>query len=217
MDIETISLVVASLANAKLDAGERQRAGKAFAIRNLLNVVPFTRALANSPRCRSIVEPILGREARVVRGIYFDKHKDANWKVAWHQDVTIAVRERFDVDGYGPWSIKAGIVHVQPPASILENMLTLRIHLDQADESNGALRVLPGTHKYGRLDATQIEYWKQQQQPVTCAVKKGGSLLMRPLLLHSSVAAINPGHRRVLHFEYSSMELPEGLTWFEEL
>jgi len=130
LNSETISVVLEALGNARMDVGEGQRAGKAFGIRNLLNVVPFTRDLASSPACRSVVEPILGPEARVVRGIYFDKHKDANWKVAWHQDLTIAVRERVDIDGYGPWSLKAGIHHVQPPVSVLENLLTLRIHLD---------------------------------------------------------------------------------------
>ena len=216
LDSKTISSVLEALANAKIDNGEGQRAGKFFGIRNLLNVVPFTRELANNSVCRSIVEPILGDSARVVRGIYFDKHRDANWKVAWHQDMTIAVRERFDVDGYAPWSIKAGIHHVQPPASVLENMLTLRIHLDHAHESNGALRVLPGTHKYGRLETSQIDYWKQQQQPITCVVPRGGAMLMRPLLLHSSTTAVNLGHRRVLHFEYSSIDLPAGLKWFED-
>lgn len=215
LDSKTIALVLNALANATIDHVESQRAGKAFGIRNLLNVVPFTRDLANSSACRSVVEPILGSSARVVRGIYFDKHKDANWKVAWHQDSTIAVRERFDVDGYDPWSIKAGIHHVQPPASVLDDMLTLRIHLDEADESNGALRVLPGTHKYGRLDSLQIEQWKQHQHPTTCSVRRGGALLMRPLLLHSSTVSVNPSHRRVLHFEYSSLDLHGGLRWFE--
>lgn len=215
LDPATISVVLEALAKAKIDVGESQRAGEAFGIRNLLNTVPFTRDLANSTASRSIIEPILGSAARVVRGIYFDKHKGANWKVAWHQDTTIAVRERLDVEGYGPWSIKAGIQHVQPPAPVLEKMLTLRIHLDQADVSNGALRVLPGTHKCGRLGASEIEYWKQQEKPVTCFVSRGGAMLMRPLLLHSSVAASNPAHRRVLHFEYSSLDLPGGLRWFE--
>ena len=213
LDSETNSTILEALANAK---GETHRAGKPFGIRNLLNVVPFTRDLANNFACRSIVEPILGRAARVVRGIYFDKHENANWKVVWHQDMTIAVRKRLGVDGYGPWSIKAGIHHVQPPVSLLENMLTLRIHLDRADESNGALRVLPGTHKYGRLESSQIDYWKEHQKPITCVVPKGGAMLMRPLLLHSSTTACDPGHRRVLHFEYSSMALPAGLEWFEE-
>lgn len=217
LDSQTVYNILEALANARVDGGESQRAGKFFGIRNLLNAVPFTRQLANSSACRSIVEPILGGTTRVVRGIYFDKHKDANWKVAWHQDVTIAVRERFEVDGYGPWSIKAGINHVQVPASVLENMLTLRVHLDQADESNGALRVLPGTHKYGRLETRHIDYWKQEQKPVTCLVARGGAMLMRPLLLHSSSTALNPGHRRVLHLEYSSIDLPGGLKWFEEV
>lgn len=207
LDSKTISIVLDALANVT--------GTKAFGIRNLLNVVPFTRDLANNSACRSIVEPILGPNARVVRGIYFDKHKDANWKVAWHQDLTIAVRERLDVDGYGPWSLKAGIHHVQPPVSVLENMLTLRIHLDHADESNGALRVLPGTHLHGRLDPSQISHFKQHQPPITCTVLRGGALLMRPLLLHSSTTALDPGHRRVLHFEYSSIDLPAKLKWFE--
>ena len=213
---EAVSVVLQEVANARIDNLESQRAGKAFAIRNLLNVVPFTRELANNSACKSIVEPILGSTARVVRGIYFDKHKDANWKVTWHQDLTIAVKERIDVDGYGPWSIKAGIHHVQPPECVLKNMLTVRIHLDHTEETNGALRVLPGTHQYGRLDPRQIEYWKQHVPPVTCSVTRGGAMIMRPLLLHSSTTAIKPQHRRVLHFEYSSIDLPGGLSWFEE-
>jgi ectoine hydroxylase-related dioxygenase (phytanoyl-CoA dioxygenase family) len=216
IDDETVALLLQLLTDVRRRDIHKQRAGKAFGIRNLLNVVPFTRELANSAGCRSIVEPILGSSAQVVRGIYFDKHKDANWKVAWHQDLTIAVQHRIDVEGYGPWSIKAGINHVQPPLSVLENMLALRIHLDHAGESNGALRVLPGTHVYGRLDANQIQYWKQQREAITCAVRRGGAMLMRPLLLHSSSPAVDPGHRRVLHFEYSSIDLPNGLRWFEE-
>ena len=212
----TVSILLQEVANARIDNLEGQRAGKAFGIRNLLNVVPFTRDLANGSACRSIVEPILGSTARVVRGIYFDKHKDANWKVAWHQDVTIAVKERIEVDGYGPWTIKAGIHHVQPSESVLQNILTVRIHLDHTDETNGALRVLPGTHHYGRLDTRQIEYWKQHRQPVACSVNSGGAMIMNPLLLHSSMTAIRPEHRRVLHFEYSSIDLPGGLRWFEE-
>lgn len=212
---EAVLALLRALEGVSVD-GASQRAGKAFGIRNLLNVVPLTRELANSSACKSLVEAVLGSKARVVRGVYFDKHRDANWKVAWHQDLTIAVRERVEMDGYGPWSMKAGIHHVQPPAHVLENMLTLRLHLDDADETNGALRVLPATHKYGRLDAQQIEYRKQHDAVVTCNVKSGGVVLMRPLLLHSSTTATTPRHRRVLHFEYSSLELPGGLKWFEE-
>jgi Phytanoyl-CoA dioxygenase (PhyH) len=215
VDANTIDSLLQNLPDTITSEGVSQRAGRA-GIRNLLQSLPSTRTLANGALFRSIVEPILGNSARVVRGIYFDKHKDANWKVAWHQDLTIAVRERVDLDGYGPWSIKAGIHHVQPPVPILENMLSLRLHLDDTDESNGALRVLPGTHKYGRLAAQEIQNWRERQRAVMCPVRRGGVMLMRPLLLHSSAVAKNPEHRRVLHFEYSSIDLMDGLSWFED-
>ena len=194
-----------------------QRGGRVFGLRDLMNVVPFTRDVAHSDELMSLVEPILGRGARVVRSIYFDKHKDANWKVAWHQDLTIAVSERIEVADFRAWSSKAGITHVQPPVSILENMLTLRVHLDHTDETNGALRVLPGTHRHGRLEPDEIQYWKQHAAPVTCVVSRGDVVMMKPLLLHSSLPSANPEHRRVLHFEYAAIDLPGGLNWLEDL
>jgi len=216
-DGKTLHRIEEQLQHIEVDHRASQRAGKAFGLRNLMTVVPLTRELANSESLRSLVEPVLGSGARVVRTIYFDKHKDANWKVAWHQDLTIAVRGKVDGAGFRAWSIKAGITHVQPPVAVLEQMLTLRVHLDDTDEANGALRVLPGTHRYGRFDPKQIQYWKQRQNPAICAVKRGGVVLMRPLLLHSSLPSLNPTHRRVLHFEYTSVDLPAGLDWFESM
>jgi ectoine hydroxylase-related dioxygenase (phytanoyl-CoA dioxygenase family) len=210
---DAVNAVLDELKLVRAGAAVSLRAGSAFGIRDLLNVLPSARSLAGSARLRALVEPILGHEARVVRGIYFDKHAGANWKVAWHQDLTIAVRRRADVEGFGPWSIKAGVTHVQPPVKVLESMLALRLHLDNADESNGALRVIPGTHRDGRLDAGEIQQRRADGRVITCAVPKGGAMLMRPLLLHSSSAGSAPAHRRVLHFEYSSARLPAGLAW----
>lgn len=215
VDAATIASLRHELERAGIDRIGSQRAGKAFGLRDLMNIVPFTRAFANSAALMSLVEPILGNGARVVRGIYFDKHQDANWKVAWHQDLTIAVREKVDVDGFRAWSLKAGITHVQPPASVLERMLTLRVHLDHTDKTNGALRVLPGSHLYGRLEPNDIEQWKQRREAVTCAVGGGGIVAMRPLLLHSSLPSLHPRHRRVLHFEYAGIDLLGGLEWLE--
>jgi hypothetical protein len=126
IDVEAIDALLEEIENANVDEFARCRAGKVLGIRNLLNALPSARGLANSGFMRYLVESVLGNDAKVVRGIYFDKHKEANWKVAWHQDLTIALRQQLNVTGYGPWSIKAGIPHVQPPASVLQNMLTLR-------------------------------------------------------------------------------------------
>ena len=215
IDSNTLGLLEKELQHIEIDHLANQRAGKAFGLRNLMAAAPFTRNLANSDSLRSIADAVLGNTARVVRAIYFDKHRDANWKVAWHQDLTIAVREQIDAEGFRAWSVKAGIIHVQPPIAVLEHMLTLRVHMDDTDEANGALRVLPGTHRYGRLDPHQIQHFKQHQKLVTCSVPRGGILAMRPLLLHSSLPSLNPNHRRVLHFEYAAVDLPSELEWFE--
>jgi ectoine hydroxylase-related dioxygenase (phytanoyl-CoA dioxygenase family) len=183
-------------------------------IRNLLELVPSVRTLAQSQEIRSLVEPILGENARIVRGISFDKQPTANWKVPWHQDLTIAVKNRLDIPDFQPWSVKAGIPHVQPPVEILEQMLTVRIHLDRTDESNGALKVIPSSHAQGKLTTAEIDVWKQLDSSISANCQAGGILLMRPLLLHASSMAIVPSHRRVIHLEYANCSLPAGLEWY---
>jgi ectoine hydroxylase-related dioxygenase (phytanoyl-CoA dioxygenase family) len=185
-------------------------------VRNLLDV-PEVRELADSEAIMNLVQPILGESAFAVRGILFDKKDGANWKVPWHQDVTIAVRERVDVDGYGPWSIKQDVLHVQPPANILEGMLSVRLHLDDCPKTNGALRVIPKSHEDGKLSQQQIETKSAQREAVTCEVRCGGALLMRPLLIHASSAAESLSHRRVIHFDYANVGLDGGLQWRERL
>lgn len=185
-------------------------------IRNLLSI-SAVHELAGSLVVRALVAPVLGPGCFAVRGILFDKTPDANWNVVWHQDLSIAVHERRDVPGFGPWSKKEGVTHVQPPPSVLERMLTVRLHLDECDERNGPLRVLPGSHLSGRLDASAIVGWRKNMSEVVCPVPAGGALLMRPLLLHASSDAQTPAHRRVLHLEYAADELPGGLEWHDRV
>ncbi len=180
-----------------------------------LLAVPAVAALARSDRLRDLVRPHLAAEPFAVRAIYFDKSAAANWLVPWHQDLTLAVRSRVEVSGFGPWSTKDGIPHVQPPAELLRQMLTVRLHLDDADESNGALRVLPGSHALGRLSPGRIAELRGARADHLCAVAAGGALLMRPLLLHASSRSTSARHRRILHIEYAAFTLPDELDWYE--
>jgi len=118
------------------------------------------------------------------------------------------------VAGFGPWTLKAGVHHVQPPVRVLETMMTLRLHLDMTDEANGALRVIPGSHRLGRLSPSQIEQLTTIETARACPVAAGGALFMKPLLLHSSMSCASPSHRRVVHIEFSAAELPGGLEWY---
>ena len=214
IDDALVSELSNALGKISRDHAVSRRGEIAFGIRNLLNVSPAVRDLALSPHVRNLVDPIAGKEAQVIRAIFFDKTPEANWKVAWHQDLTIAVREKKEAEGFSCWSVKAGVLHTQPPVSILENVLTMRIHLDATDESNGALKVIAGSHKYGRLDAESMEKLKEAGEVFICRVPKGGVLLMRPLLLHASSSGSRPGHRRVIHLEFSADKLPVRLEWY---
>jgi ectoine hydroxylase-related dioxygenase (phytanoyl-CoA dioxygenase family) len=196
--------------------GSLQKRGATFAIRNLLDTSLEVRELAKSDVVRRLVEAVLGPESFAVRGILFDKISDANSKVPWHQDVTIAVHEKVEAEGFGPWSIKADVLHVQPPAFVLEHMISVRFHLDPCGEDNGALRVIPGSHLQGRIPDEEIARIREEVPERICAVRAGGALLMRPLLLHASSPSRVPGHRRVVHIDFAAVELPNGMRWFSE-
>lgn len=182
--------------------------------RGLLGM-PEVVAWARSEPVMRIIRPHLPVEPIAVRGIYFDKSSAANWLVPWHQDLTIALHSRADVAAFGPWSVKEGIPHAQPPVELLKRMLTLRLHLDDADAGNGALRILPGSHRYGRLSSGQIQQLRAEVSEILCPVAAGDAMLMRPLLLHASGRATDERHRRVVHIEYAAFELPPPLQWHE--
>jgi hypothetical protein len=159
-------------------------------LRGLL-AIAAVRQFASSVDLIDLLRPFFDGEPFPVRGLYFIKSPEENWSVAWHQDLTIAVRERREVPGFGPWSVKDGIPHVQPPIEVLERMVTVRLHLDDAVEANGALKVFPGSHKFGHLSHGQIEQVCRERREVVCAAPAGGVMFMRPLLLHASGRVTN--------------------------
>ncbi len=196
---------------AALDAAS-VRVTRSSGIRNLVDEVPHLGDLSEHPNVRSLVAELLGPSARLIRSILFDKVPDANWSIRWHQDKTIAVAERRRVSGYGPWSVKAGVVSVQPPTQILEQVLTVRLHLDDCPAENGALQVIPGSHRFGKLSAEEASTLIGGEI-YTCELPAGGALLMKPLLLHASPRSDSPAHRRVVHLDYAACQLDGGLRW----
>lgn len=169
--------------------------------------------LAQSPMIRRIVEFVLGKDARLVRSILFNKNEAANWQVAWHQDLAIAVQQRVAIEGFDSWSAKDGTPHVQPPVEILQQMLNVRVHLDAADESNGALLVSPCSHHLGRIPANAAAETARRLGTHLCGVNAGDILLFRPLTLHASRKATSACPRRVIHLEFAGIALPAPLEW----
>jgi len=184
-----------------------------YALRNLVDVVPEVVELVSLPEVAHLVTTILGQRAFMVRSTLFDKTDGANWAVFWHQDLSIAVKQRHEVVGYHAWTRKAGVQCVQPPPEVMAGILAVRLHLDDCFEENGALRVLPGSHRNHRLTSDGIERLAAESREIVCEVPAGGAVLMSPLLLHASSPMKRPGHRRVIHFEFSSSELSAPLEW----
>ncbi len=193
-------------------APQRGRAG----IRGIDRIVHSIGNMAKSSHLIAAAKNYLSDMPHLVRAIYFDKSPEHNWLVTWHQDLMIAVSSRIDIPGWGPWSKKEGVWHVQAPIDILTDMVTIRIHLDAATSKNGCLKVIPGSHKNGILNAHQIEMQAAKNNSVYCEVDAGDALVMRPTILHASEKVAVPAARRVLHFEYASSNLPEGLRWTDQ-
>jgi ectoine hydroxylase-related dioxygenase (phytanoyl-CoA dioxygenase family) len=183
--------------------------------RNVLSY-PLVRSFVVSRPVSELLNTFLGPSACAVRAIFFEKSSEANWKVAWHQDLSIAVKEKHEVNGFGPWSEKEGVIHVQPPAEMMAKMVALRLHLDDNTPENGPLKMIPGSHLHGRLSTSATDQWKTHAA-VECHSPAGSVLLMRPLLLHSSSASKKPLNRRVLHIEFANFDLPAPLDWHEQI
>lgn len=182
-------------------------------IRRIEQLVPKVGSLAHSPTLLHIARAHLSGEPRLVRAIYFDKSPENNWYVTWHQDRTVAVSDRFEMEGWGPWSLKAGAWHVQPPIEVLQKMVTIRVHLDAATSANGCLKIAAGTQRLGLINSDEVLEQVDKHQVVYCEVPAGGAVVMRPHVLHGSEKSLTTTSRRVLHFEYSSFQLPKGIAW----
>lgn len=189
-----------------------RRSKELFAIRQVLKEFPSLGALIFNSKLKQLISENFGDHYFVSKSIYFDKPGNSNWFVAYHQDLTISVNKKVMLPGYGPYTQKQDQFAVQPPVEVLQNNFTIRIHLDHTDETNGALRVIPGSHLEGIRRMEQVTNLNDE---VLCSVSEGGIMFMHPLLFHASGKSTGTRSRRVLHIELSNHELPEALNWSE--
>jgi hypothetical protein len=177
----------------------RSRAG----VRHALGYASVN-SVANDGLLLAAARCMLGAAAYPFRATIFEKMTTANWLVVWHQDTALPLRHRRETPGWGPWSVKEHVIYAHAPASALEQVLTLRVHLDDSTSRNGPLRVLPATHTLGVLSDDAIHQLAEDISPVECCIPRGGIVAMKPLLVHSSSKSQSERSRRVLHIEYAA-------------
>lgn len=173
----------------------------------------WCRHLASTMRQHPRIAPLLPDRAVAVQCTLFDKTPARNWQVTFHQDVAIPVRARVNSPSCSAWSEKQGALFVQPPVAVLSELVAMRLHLDDCGPDNGPLRLVPGSHRLGRLSTAQAIQCRDELGESPCIAARGSALIMRPLLLHASSKARANAPRRVLHFLMGPPQLPLGLEW----
>jgi len=210
-EIESIATTISQAERANTSF---RRTSDLYAIRRILWEIPALKAIIFNKRLKEIINDLFGEQYFLVKSIYFDKPEKSNWFVAWHQDLTISVDKKVDVPGFKNWTTKSGNFAVQPPVEILQDNFTIRIHLDDTDETNGALKVIPGSARKGVRDPQEINI--ANDASTCCQVNAGGIMIMKPLLMHASDRTISDKCRRVIHLEFSRGALPEPIDWAEK-
>lgn len=184
-----------------------------FAIRQFIKEVPEIKNLLFNSKLSDIINSIGGNDYFIVKSIYFDKPEKSNWFVSYHQDLTISVNEKKEIENFTNWTKKHNQFAVQPTTGILENIFTVRIHLDNTNSENGALKILNKSHQKSVFRLDNIDFCNEEE--LICDVKSGGIMIMKPLLFHGSNKTTNDKNRRVIHIEFSNKILPENLQWSE--
>jgi ectoine hydroxylase-related dioxygenase (phytanoyl-CoA dioxygenase family) len=186
-----------------------------FSIRQLVNQIPKIQEMVfKNVEFKKLFQSICDENYFLSKAIYFNKPSKSNWFVGYHQDMSISVKERIENKNYTNWTLKKNQLGVIPPTNVLESMITFRIHLDNTDNSNGALKVIETSHNKGLIRIDEDFDKSTFGNEVVCKVDKGGVMLMKPLLLHASNKSISENDRRVIHLEFSNQEIPMG--WLEK-
>lgn len=168
---------------------------------------PAVRHALQASHLAGLVTHQLSESAFAFKATLFDKNETFNWLVSWHQDLSIPVNRKVDLEGWTQWSVKSGVHYVVPPIELMGRILAVRLNLDASTNENGPLRVLPNSHRSptGSCDDGDTGI------PLLGAA--GDAWLMRPTLLHASSKARTTLRRRVLHLEFADFDLPGELDW----
>ncbi len=211
---EEVNQILTLIDSVESDKPTFRKSTDVFAIRQFIKELPKVKELIFNDKLKAVIREFGGVEYFVIKSIYFDKPETSNWFVSYHQDLTISVDKKQEIEGFTSWTVKQNQFSVQPPLNILQNVFTIRIHLDATDEHNGALKVIPASHEKGFYRPENIN-WEEESEAI-CNVEQGGVMLMKPLLLHSSSRTTNNKRRRVIHIEFSAIDLPYSLNWSEK-
>lgn len=214
-EIEKLITIIENVTGNKTEKSTFRKSDDLFAIRQFHKEIPESLNYIFNQNLIDIIKSNFGEDYFITKSIYFDKPEKSNWFVSYHQDLTISVDKKMDIENFENWTNKQNQFAVQPPREILENIFTIRIHLDKTTKENGALKVLNKSHKKGIYRTENVDI--ENEIETICEIDKGGIMIMKPLLFHASNKTTNNERRRVIHIEFSNQNLPNQLKWSEKM
>jgi ectoine hydroxylase-related dioxygenase (phytanoyl-CoA dioxygenase family) len=212
-EIEKLISLIEKITKNKSENSTFRKSEDLFAVRQFLGEIPETLEIILNNRLKKIIKTNFGNNYFITKSIYFDKPEMSNWFVSYHQDLTISVNKKIELENFENWTTKQNQFAVQPPKNILDENFTIRIHLDKTTKENGALKVVNKSHDKGICRIENIKINAETES--FCEVENGGIMIMKPLLFHASNKTTNNERRRVIHIEFSNQELPKELEWSE--
>jgi ectoine hydroxylase-related dioxygenase (phytanoyl-CoA dioxygenase family) len=215
VEIENLISVIEKVTELGTENSTFRQSEDLFAIRQFHKEIPESLNYIFTDKLKEIIATNFGENFFITKSIYFDKPEKSNWFVSYHQDLTISVNNKIEIENFKNWTNKQNQFAVQPPKEILENNFTIRIHLDKTTKENGALKVLNKSHKKGIYRTENINIANETE--TICEVEKGGIMIMKPLIFHASNKTTNNERRRVIHIEFSNQILPSELEWSEKM
>jgi hypothetical protein len=205
LDRGQLSTLLSSLHLETAAGAVRGRSRSAYGARGLLVARPHLPSLFSELMLDCIAEDALGGAAFPIDAIFFDKRSDANWAVPAHQDVVVPVPFNAGLAGVRNRRHRHGLTYGEPADHVLQELVALRVHFDDAGPENGGLSIVHGSHSLGRLSGAEIlRIHSESYTQYDC--RTGDVLLMKPLAVHRSGRSVLPTHRRVLQVLYGPRE-----------
>lgn len=140
------------------------------------------------------------------RAVGFVKSQDKNWSLPWHQDRVIALPEKTNDPAYSHWSRKSGVWHCEPPVELLKKVAFAYVAFDSVGSNSGGLEIAEGTHRFGKIQSSEIERHVKFAEIQYPTLDSGDVLLVNALTLHRSARFEAEGRRRTLRIDF----LPKG-------
>ena len=200
-EINRSSKILYDFRKQNVDEGEA-----IFELESVLETLPDLKTLLINMNLKKIIES-LGEGYSLIRSAYFDNRVSKPEKTVWRQRRRLTFPVKIEGADYSNWQLEGDFFSAEPPARIMQDMVIVRIHLDDSDQNNGELKIFKGSHSQ-ILDHSAIKVITENGLPSNCGILAGGIQILKPFILQSETKRSRSKKNRIIELTFSSSDLP---------